>query len=239
MTRESQTQTGDRFPKTPWTVVGYAQSDNPAAMEEICRTYWLPLYGYARRIARRGEDPGDLTQGFFEMLLTRQSLKMASATRGKLRAFLLISLKNFATDQHRRDETLKRGGAQPVVEIDALSGDLPSPELWNDLTPEREFDRTWARELLRSVLAKLGDAYRQAGKGEVFVALQDHLTCGETGDYASASESLGLSPAAIRYAAFKLRERYRSMLREAILQTVSCEDEVAEEMAYLKGLFTD
>jgi hypothetical protein len=41
----------------------------------------------------------------------------------------------------------------------------------------------------------------------------------------------------VRYAAFKLRERYRALLREAIHETVTTEEEAAEEMAHLRGLF--
>jgi RNA polymerase sigma factor (sigma-70 family) len=228
------------FPKTRWSMVWSAQGDDPAAIAELCKAYWFPLYCYARRITGNRDDANDLTQGFFEMLLTHQSLKSVSAERGKLRAFLLTALKNHAAGQHRRSVAQKRGGAMPVVMIDALSAEQRyALEPRDDLSPEKEFDRAWARHLLSSVLQQLGDAYREAGKGDVFAALQDHLTGGETESYAAAAEALGLSQAAVRYAAFKLRERYRTMLRETILNTVTTDEEAAEEMSYLRCLFSD
>ncbi len=228
----------DAFPKTRWSIVWSAQDDDPVAMAELCKAYWFPLYCYARRISRDQDEAKDLTQGFFEMLLSQQSLKGVDAERGKLRAFLLTALKNFAAGQHRRDRAQKRGGGVPVIMIDALSAEQRyALEPRDELSPELEFDRAWARHLLGSVLARLGDAYRDAGKGEVFTALQDHLTGGDTESYEAAAGSLGLSPAAVRYAAFKLRERYRALLREAIQETVTTEEEAAEEMSHLRGLF--
>lgn len=225
---------------TRWSMVGSAQSDDPAALAELCKTYWYPLYCYARRICRNRDDASDLTQGFFEMLLKRQALKAACAERGKMRTFLLTALKNHAAEEFRNGRALKRGGGVPVIAFDALTAEQRfALEPRDDLSPEREFDRAWARQLLSSVLAKLGEAYREAGKGEVFEALRDHLTGGDTEGYTAAAESLDLSAASVRYAAFKLRERYRAMLREAIQETVSTEEETAEEMAHLRSLFSD
>lgn len=230
----------EAFPKTRWSMVWSAQGDDPAALAELCKAYWFPLYCYARRLGRDRDDASDLTQGFFEMLLSHRSLKHASAERGKLRAFLLTSLKNFAAGEHRRDGARKRGGGTPVIMIDALTAEQRfALEPRDELSPEKEFDRAWARNLLSSVLEKLGNAYREAGKGELFAALQDHLSGGDTESYGAAAESLGLSPAAVRYAAFKLRERYRAMLREAIQDTVTSEEEAAEEMSHLRCLFSD
>ena len=221
-------------------MVWSAQGDDPEALAELCKAYWFPLYCYARRLGRDRDDASDLTQGFFEMLLSQRSLKHVDADRGKLRAFLLTSLKNFAAGEHRRGEALKRGGGTPVIMIDALTAEQRfALEPRDELSPEKEFDRAWARNLLSSVLEKLGKAYQEAGKGELFAALQDHLSGGDTESYAAAAESLGLSQAAVRYAAFKLRERYRAMLREAIQDTVTSEEEAAEEMSHLRCLFSD
>ena len=66
-------------------MVWSAQGDDPAALAELCKAYWFPLYCYARRQGRDRDDASDLTQGFFEMLLSHQSLKSVCAERGKLR----------------------------------------------------------------------------------------------------------------------------------------------------------
>ena len=226
------------FPQTRWSMVLHAQENDPAALAELCRTYWYPLYCYARRLTAAPADAEDLTQGFFATLLSRQGLKTASAERGRLRSFLLSGIRNHSVELHRRDIAQKRGGGAAVIAFDALEAEQRyALEPRDETSPEREFDRAWARQLLAAVLARLGEAYRVAGKGEVFDALQDQLTGGGTDSYAAAMERLGLSQGAVRFAAFKLRERYREMLREAIQQTVTSDAEAAEELAHLRELF--
>ncbi len=226
------------FPQTRWSMVLSAQAEDPAALTELCRTYWYPLYCYARRLTASPTDAEDLTQAFFASLLSREGLKTVDVHRGRLRSFLLQGLRNCAVEQHRRDSAQKRGGGKAQVAFDALAAEQRyAMEPRNELSPEREFDRAWARQLLSAVLAKLGESYHAAGKGAVFDALQGHLTGGDTEDYAAAAEKLGVSAGGVRFAAFKLRERYREMLRAAILETVTTPEEVEEELLHLRELF--
>ncbi len=225
------------FPQTHWSMVLDAQSNDPAALAALCQAYWYPLYCCARRLTASPADAEDLTQGFFAMLLSRESLRTANEEAGRLRSFLLTALRRYAAEQHRRGAAQKRGGGHSVIEFDALDAEQRYALKPRDaLTPEREFDRAWARHLLASVLARLGESYRAAGKGAVFEALQSQLT-GAGEDYAAAARALGLSAGGVRFAAFKLRERYREMLREAIRETVTTPGEVEEELAHLRELF--
>ena len=58
-----------QFATTHWTVVLTAgQQSSPqaeAALAELCRTYWYPLYAYVRRRGYHAPDAQDLTQAFF------------------------------------------------------------------------------------------------------------------------------------------------------------------------------
>src|SRR6476659_4987708 len=85
----------DIFATTRWTVVVAAgRSHTPQsdiALEELCRTYWFPLYAYVRRRGHSKEDAEDLTQAFFARFLGRNYLDRLSAERGRFRAFLLAS----------------------------------------------------------------------------------------------------------------------------------------------------
>ncbi len=89
----------DPFPMTRWSIV--AQATNPqspqaqAAWTTLCNDYWFPLYAYARRKGTSPEDAEDVTQSFFAMIIRRESLGQAEQSRGRLRAYLLSSLKNF------------------------------------------------------------------------------------------------------------------------------------------------
>src|SRR5579859_4914550 len=105
---------GGVFATTHWTAVLSAGSGQPEraqqALEELCRTYWYPLYAYARRHGHSREDAQDLTQGFFARLLEKNFLEGVTAERGKFRAFLLAALKGFMANEWDRARALKRGG---------------------------------------------------------------------------------------------------------------------------------
>src|SRR5687768_18491471 len=106
------------FPQTRWSVILDAQDDSPAGLTTFCRAYWFPLYSYARRMNLSVADAEDLTQSFFERLLSRDLLAHARRERGRLRSFLLRSFKNFAAEEWRKQGAQKRGGAQPILPMD-------------------------------------------------------------------------------------------------------------------------
>jgi len=88
----------DASATTHWSVLIEAQGESPAAqeaLEKLCRTYWRPIYGYVRRHGASAEDAEDLTQGFFALLLERKDLDTVRKEKGRLRCYLLASVKNF------------------------------------------------------------------------------------------------------------------------------------------------
>jgi hypothetical protein len=77
------------FPNTRWSVVLAARQPTPepaAALETICRDYWLPIYAYVRRCGKSPHDAHDLTQEFFCRLLKKRWLDAADREKGRLRA---------------------------------------------------------------------------------------------------------------------------------------------------------
>src|SRR5258708_33484830 len=94
------------FATTHWTVVLSAGHDSsPAAgvaLEQLCRSYWFPLYAYVRRKGHSPEDAQDLTQEFFARLLEKKLLSRADRQRGRFRTFLLTALQNFIA--HEREK---------------------------------------------------------------------------------------------------------------------------------------
>ena len=60
------------FMPTHWSVVLAAAHANPArraqALEQLCRSYWEPLYAYIRGRGYEMHDTQDLTQSFFSSL---------------------------------------------------------------------------------------------------------------------------------------------------------------------------
>ena len=50
------------------------------ALDQLCRTYWYPLYAYVRRRGHTPEDAQDLTQAFFVHFLQENSINQARYT---------------------------------------------------------------------------------------------------------------------------------------------------------------
>src|SRR5262245_26228805 len=112
----SRAEQAEWFATTHWSVVLSAADSVDArgdeALEELCRTYWHPLYSYVRRRGHGPEDAQDLTQAFFEQFLEKKTVRKADRNRGKFRTFLLTSLKHFLIHEWERARTAKRGSGQ-------------------------------------------------------------------------------------------------------------------------------
>ena len=97
------------FTTTNWSVVLEAQGQSPAAqeaLEKLCRTYWRPVYSFIRREGTGPDEAEDLTQSFFALLLERRNFDAVRKEKGRLRSYLLTSLKHFLVSEHRRAVTL-------------------------------------------------------------------------------------------------------------------------------------
>ncbi len=231
---------GAAFVTTHWSVVlATAEQDSPqaaAALEQLCRTYWYPLYAYVRRRGYSHEDAQDLTQGFLAQLLERHSLARADASKGRFRSFLLAGLNYFLLDQRDRAGAQKRGGGQPTLSfMDAQAADERYRlEPVDERSPDKLFERRWAVTLLDQVLARLEQEFREDGKVELFQRLRGFLVAG-TGEesYAQVGAGLGLSGEAVRKMVQRMRQRYYELFREEVAHTVADPAEVEEELRYL------
>src|ERR1051325_10717524 len=90
--------TAPNFAVTRWSVVLAAgQNDSISAseaLENLCRTYWPPLYAFVRRQGCSPADAQDLTQEFFARLLAKNYLSAVDSAKGRFRSFLLAALKH-------------------------------------------------------------------------------------------------------------------------------------------------
>lgn len=230
----------DAFGSTRWSVVRAAGGDGPAAraaLETLCRDYWLPVYGFVRRRVPNRDDALDLTQGFFADLLERRSVDAAERSRGRFRAFLLTALKNYLANARAKAAAGKRGGGRPLLSLDAQTADgRLGRQPVDAATPDRHFERLWAVAVLDRALGRLEAEQAAAGRAAAFRTLRPLLT-GDDGaeGYAAPARELGLTEQAARAAVYRLRKRYRDLLRDEIARTVSSPDEIDEE---LRRLFT-
>ena len=225
------------FTTTQWSVVLDAQSESPSAqeaLEKLCRIYWWPLYGFVRRQGYSPEEAQDLTQGFFAMMLERKDFDVVRREKGRLRSYLLASLKNFLAKAHRRAMTIKRGeGRSPVPLEELLVRERADLEAADTLSADRIYERRWALILLEQVLARLGEEYQVAGNSALFEQLKQML--GDEPDrpsQAKIAQELRMNENAVKQAFHRLRRRYRLLLREEIAQTVAVPSDVEDELRH-------
>jgi DNA-directed RNA polymerase specialized sigma24 family protein len=227
------------FATTHWSVVLTAgQAHYPqaaAALEQLCRSYWYPLYAFVRRQGRSPEDAQDLTQDFFAHLLSNGFPCGARPERGKFRSFLLVALRHFLVDQHRHADAAKRGGGQTLISLDVNRAEERFGEEPHDAsTPEMLYQRAWGMTLLERARLRLGNEYGAAGKGGLYERLKAFPLAGKNDQsFELASAELGMSVGALKAAVHRMRSRYRELVREEVAHTVADPSELQEEARYL------
>lgn len=227
------------FQTTHWSVVLAAgQTGAPsaeAALENLCKTYWYPLYAYIRRQGRNPHDAQDLTQEFFTRILEKRYFRFADRERGRFRSFLLKSLQHFLVNEWVSGQAQKRGGGAQFILLDDESAErIFQQELAVSVSPERLYDKRWAITLLNRAMDRLGADYAASGKGELFEQLKSLLLAeGSVEIYREMSAQSGLSEGATKVAVHRLRQRFRDAVRAEIAQTVATPAEVDEELRWL------
>jgi RNA polymerase sigma factor (sigma-70 family) len=228
------------FTTTHWSVVLAAQGPSPAAeeaLEKLCRTYWRPIYGFVRRQCVQPEEAKDLTQGFFALLLERRDLDTVRKEKGRLRSYLLTSLKHFLTNERNRAMAIKRGEGQRLIPLEDLrERERVGFEPADTLPADQIYERRWALAVLDQVMARLGDEYRAASPASagLFDRLQKSFT--DEPDRFSPAETareFGMTEGAVRQASYRLRQRYRQLLHEEIAHTVIVPGDIEDELRHL------
>ena len=242
LTKVGSESTGPRgraiFATTNWSVVLEAQGQSSAAqeaLEKLCHTYWRPVYSFIRREGTGHEEAEDLTQAFFALLLQRRNFDDVRKEKGRLRSYLLTSLKHFLVSQHRRAVTVKRGKGQQPVPLEELAAiGRADIEPADHLSVDRIYERRWALTLMEQVLRRLRDEYVMAGNAELFDLLKQLLP-DEPGapSRAEIALQLGMTDNALRQAFHRFRQRYQLLLREEIGRTVAVASDVEDELRHL------
>lgn len=222
------------FDTTRWTVVLHAADDDASgrqALADLCRAYWLPLYIYVRRRGHSEPDAEDLTQGFFADILRREAVKRADRSRGRFRAFLLTALANYLHNAHDHATAARRGGANEILSIDAHEAADALEQLKDStLSPDEAFDRSWALALLDRAMKRLAAEQEKAGKARWFERVRPCLQArADPGVQDQIAAEFQLSRNAVAVAIHRLAARYRELVRAEVAETVTSEEELAQE----------
>lgn len=235
-----------RFQTTHWSIVLAVAGGNlspaaEAALETLCKTYWYPAYAFVRR---QGIDPHtaeDLTQGFFLHLIKRQDFSSVRREKGRFRSFLLVALKHFLLNEWERARRQKRGGGHQVIPLDALVAEARlADEPATESNVEKAFDRRWALAMLEQVLGMLREEFAASGRIKLFEALKPFLTAGgPVKSQAELAAELDLNENAIKQAVFRIRQRYRELLRQEVTRTVAHPGDAEDELRHLISALRD
>jgi RNA polymerase sigma-70 factor (ECF subfamily) len=233
------------FDTTQWGLVARADAtvtaDRMAALEELCRTYWFPIYCFARRQCGSRYDAEDLTQGFFADLLAKGVLAHADVARGRFRTFLLCSFVNYRGHERERAGAIKRGGGVQIVSLEALreSEDRGEVEPSAPEDAEQMYDRKWAMSLIERALSIVRAEYAAAGKAELFDVLKTVVWGDDTApDYATIAARVGKGEGAIKVAMLRLRRRLGLVIRAEVAKTVADPAAIDDEMKHLLAAVT-
>jgi RNA polymerase sigma factor (sigma-70 family) len=234
------------FVTTRWSLIlsaahfGSEEQRARDALAELCRTYWRPIFSFVRGRGYSIEDAQDLTQDFFVTILKNHWLQHADRNRGRFRSLLLRSLQNFLVNAAEKSHTHKRGGDVEFISwhdwmSEALSElSILPPATLESLPPERLFDLTWAATVVEHALQRLREECESKGKLWLFQTLSPHLTDErDEVSYAKLSAELGIADTAVKKQLHNMRQRYRSLLRAEVSQTVENPADVDDEIRYL------
>lgn len=220
------------FHTTRWSLISQMRtpgdvSRSESALAQLCERYWWPMHHYIRRRGIVAHDAEDLTQGFFQHLLSHELMAQAKRDRGRFRSFLLGCLKNYLNNEWQKSQALSRGGAASILHLDAMAAEeryqMESQSLSAD--EETAFDQAWAHRLLAEAQDRL--------RAELphLEALMPAILGQE--DRAALMHFTGMNEGALKVAVHRLRKRYREVLKQLVAETVADPAEVDSELAYL------
>ncbi len=227
-----------------WSAVQAAregtESEALQALERLAVAYWQPLYVFARQRGADHDRAADMVQGFFEHLLSGEVLQRVERRESRFRSFLLAVFQNWLANQHERAVAQKRGGGAAHVslaEFDSAQSDLA---LMAEESPDRSFDRRWARAVFDHAVARLDAENAQKDRPEFFAELRRRLTGPQAAspNWEEVAARFGMNTNAVRQAAHALRQRLGTLIKQEVRSVVSTEADMEEELRYLINLLS-
>jgi RNA polymerase sigma-70 factor (ECF subfamily) len=226
----------DRFATTRWSMVVDAAGNGQSARDALtalCEIYRPPVLAYIRAHVHQREEAEDLVQEFFALLLERDLAARADPERGRFRAFLLTSLKNFLVNERERVNALRRGGGVRMLPATAFES-VPD----SHAGPEEAFDLEWARTVLREALRRLELEAEQVGRAELFASLRPFLVdAPDDTDYETVARAHGLRRNTVAVAVHRMRARLQELVHDILADTARDKHDINEELRHLREAF--
>lgn len=232
----TRNSTGAAFPATRWSQVLSVRDgrQRETVLNDLCAVYWRPLYTYLRRHNETPADAQDLVQSFLARLTERGAFEAVGPEKGKLRTFLLTSLRNYLLNRKEYARAQRRGGGQVALSLDVEEAErVCAPELAEGISPELAYDRNWARTVLAQAVARLREEHRIMRKEALFDELSAFLDGAAAQEYEAAGARLGMKANAVGVAVFRMKKRLRELVLMEVEETVGSRAEAEAEMREL------
>jgi RNA polymerase sigma-70 factor (ECF subfamily) len=226
------------FSTTHWSLIAGLQDGDAAAAHAslltLCLRYWYPVYAYLRRSGHASGHAYDLTRAFFEHLLREGAARTSAVHYGRFRLFLLAELHRFLSGNPVAVAMPGTLDAPPLQELEARHQAETAPEG----SPEQGLRRGFAVEILASARQHLRREAREAGRLEMFDALERFLSAeSQPGDYDAIARRLQVRPLFVAVAVKRLRQRFRELVDRELGEILSSNEEMdAERSALLQAL---
>ena len=108
----------------------------------------------------------------------------------------------------------------------------------HSITPELEFERQWAMQILDIAFAEVRSDSETNGRSALFEELRGIISVDATlAPYDEIAARHGITEGAVKAAAHRLRQSFRAALRRAIAHTVTTEEEIDDEIRHLFEVF--
>ena len=219
------------FPSTRWSRI--LAQPGPRDLEALAQAYWRPIHAFfAARLRLTDDAARDLVQDAFAWMLATKFFDRADPARGRFRGLLKKALANFCIEHLRKQGAGRRGGGAVHEPLDA-GGEVADP---HGRTPEQLLDLAWRRELLERARAQLEAELEAGGRRtyyEVFRAW--FLDDGDDVDQAALAARHSATRTDVSNWLAYSKRRFRELLRALVLETVSDDDELQEELRWLFG----
>ena len=227
------------FELTRWDLIRLARDEDPAdyarrqsarALNQLCEIYRAPVLAYLSRRAVTPHDAEDLAQEFFTQRICPDLFANAAAHKGRFRALLLASLKNFVRDHVDRERAEKRGGKVKFVPLDEADASCSGAGAADDVC----FDACWAKTVVDRALTQLRRIFSERGDATTFEVLVRFIGAPAAGpEVDEAARRLGITVNALHVRVSRLRALYARCVREELARTVASPDAIEPEIRYL------
>ncbi len=227
------------FHTTRWTQVRSAKADSDdgrKALADLCDAYYEPVVAFLRAELGDADAAREMSHEFFAQLLAGGGITHAEREHGRFRSYLLGAVKHFLAHYREAAQRLKRGGSAVPVSLDEDASAMRAIPDARQISPDVAFDRQWAITTLVRALDAVRAECTSQGRADFFEKVKPWLT-GEAahGDQAELAVACGMTPAALRMAIQRLKQRFRDRVKAEVAGTLDDAAMVEEEMRALQA----